>query len=327
MAYPRPIASHRAPLSRRVLALAVGGVLAVGLVSGAVSAAAGTAVADAVADGADASAASIATQLPRPQTVTELPVPEQTAVAAAAHEPTACDHDGVAAALAKHDSHAVIAAMGGGAAFRDAVASGNAPCIHLDDPEAVWVVVNKQRAFNPKDWAPKDLADLGSVRDGAGLILRQEAAGALVELADGTASAGAGTLGAFSAYRSYGMQVDVYAQIASAEGASQADRSSARAGHSEHQTGLTADVVACDWSCGTIEAIEGTPQAQYLVDHGWEYGWIVRYEAGYEGVSGYMPEPWHVRYVGKELAKAYHEGGFHTLEEFFGLPAAPDYVG
>ena len=43
-------------------------------------------------------------------------------------------------------------------------------------------------------------------------------------------------------------------------------------------------------------------------------------------MTGYEPEPWHLRYVGPELAAAYHEGGFHSLEDFFGLPAAPDYA-
>ena len=68
------------------------------------------------------------------------------------------------------------------------------------------------------------------------------------------------------------------------------------------------------------------PQGQWIVAHGWEYGWITRYEDGYTPVTGYSPEPWHLRYIGPELARAYHDGGWHTLEEFFGLPAAPTYL-
>ena len=53
----------------------------------------------------------------------------------------------------------------------------------------------------------------------------------------------------------------------------------------------------------------------------------MRYQDGQTPITGYQPEPWHLRYIGPELARAYHDGGFRTLEEFFGLPAAPDYAG
>jgi D-alanyl-D-alanine carboxypeptidase len=84
-------------------------------------------------------------------------------------------------------------------------------------------------------------------------------------------------------------------------------------------------VVACARSCGTLDMLAGTPQDQFILAHAWEYGWIVRYEAGRTPVTGYASEPWHLRFIGVQLAKAYHDGGFHTLEEFFGLPAAPSY--
>jgi D-alanyl-D-alanine carboxypeptidase len=54
---------------------------------------------------------------------------------------------------------------------------------------------------------------------------------------------------------------------------------------------------------------------------------VVRYLEGQTAVTGYQPEPWHLRYIGPQLARAYHDGGFLTLEEFFGLPGAPDYAG
>lgn len=59
--------------------------------------------------------------------------------------------------------------------------------------------------------------------------------------------------------------------------------------------------------------------------HAWEYGFITRYTEGRTDVTGYEPEAWHLRYIGPELAKAYHDGGYTTLEEFFGLPPAPTY--
>ncbi|MBN9195390.1 MAG: D-alanyl-D-alanine carboxypeptidase family protein, partial [Microbacterium sp.] len=75
-----------------------------------------------------------------------------------------------------------------------------------------------------------------------------------------------------------------------------------------------------------LDDLAATPQGAWVAAHAWQYGWIVRYEKGHTDVSGYLPEPWHLRYIGTDLAAAYHEGGFHTLEEFFGLPPAPGYA-
>ena len=97
-------------------------------------------------------------------------------------------------------------------------------------------------------------------------------------------------------------------------------------GFSEHQSGLAGDVVACAGGCGTLDDLAATAQGQWIVAHSWEYGWVTRYEDGYSPITGYSPEPWHLRYIGPELARAYHDGGWHTLEEFFGLPAAPTYL-
>ena len=85
-------------------------------------------------------------------------------------------------------------------------------------------------------------------------------------------------------------------------------------------------MVACGaGGCGGLDDLAGTAQGDWVAEHAWEYGFIVRYEEGFTGVTGYVPEPWHLRYVGTDLARHYHEGGWHTLESFFGLPAAPDY--
>jgi D-alanyl-D-alanine carboxypeptidase len=64
-----------------------------------------------------------------------------------------------------------------------------------------------------------------------------------------------------------------------------------------------------------------------VAENGHRYGFVIRYPEGEEAVTGYKYEPWHVRYVGVELATAMEESGVATLEEFFGLPAAPTYSG
>lgn len=236
-----------------------------------------------------------------------------------------CTQAPMTEALAAGDDLAVIAAAGGPADFRDSVASGGAPCIDLADPARLWVVVNKQRPYAPLEYTPSPLVSAGAVPGSNQALLRADAAAALAEM---MAAARAADLefGPQNGYRSYGMQRSIYAAQVEDRGAAAADLVSARPGFSEHQSGLTVDVVPCDGECGHLDDLAGTPVDRWIREHAWEYGWIVRYEEGYTAITGYAHEPWHLRYIGADLARAYREGGFHSLEEFFGLPAAPDYV-
>ncbi|MDR2997276.1 MAG: M15 family metallopeptidase [Microbacterium sp.] len=239
----------------------------------------------------------------------------------------ACADPAVSAALAAGNDSAVIASFGGAESFRASVVAGAAPCIALDDPTHVWVVVNKVRRLSPENYAPASVASSGLTATSRSGAARRDVASALAELASSAADAGAGRIGVNNAYRSYTVQVRTYGQHVRDQGTASADTVSARPGHSEHQTGLAADIIACARSCTDIHSFAGTPQSDWVAQHAWEHGFIVRYEDGHTATTGYVAEPWHVRYIGKELAEAYHAGGFHTLEEFFGLPAAPDYVG
>ena len=237
-----------------------------------------------------------------------------------------CSDAAVQAALAAGDDPATIAAFGGGEAFRAAVAAGNAPCISLSDPNRIWVVVNKARPLAP-DFTPTGLVDTRlQTTTTAGSVLAAPA-DAINALAGALSDAGAGVLGMNNGYRSYGMQENTYSQHVAATGQRAADEVSARPGYSEHQTGLALDVVSCSNGCGGIRAFGGTSESDWVNAHAWEYGYIVRYLDGTTPITGYSPEPWHLRYIGPELASAYNAGGYTTLEEFFGLPAAPDYVG
>lgn len=236
-----------------------------------------------------------------------------------------CLADAVTTALAAGDDAAVVAAFGGGAAFREAVVSGSAPCILLDDPNRNWVVVNKQRPLQPVSFAPASLDDIGLRATTRSNELRPLVKEALEAMAADARAAGAGTIGINNGYRSYGVQQRTYGTHVQQKGRAGADAVSARPGFSEHQSGLAFDLVACGSGCGSIEAFGPTSQGEWVAAHAWEYGFVVRYEQGMTGTTGYLPEPWHIRYIGPELAQAYHDGGFRTLEEFFGLPAAPDY--
>ncbi|MGP6170500.1 M15 family metallopeptidase [Microbacterium sp. A204] len=260
--------------------------------------------------------------LPAPAVVAHLPGIELASVDAA--DP--CATPEVIGALAAGDDEAVVAGFGGGVAFRDAVLAGNAPCISLTDPVHHWTVVNKTHALAPVDYEPAAMTEAPIEMTTASRLIDPDAAAALGNMAAALQISGAGKLGMNNAYRSYRLQVSNYSGQVSAAGQAEADLSSARPGFSEHQTGFAVDVVACSSGCGEIGAFGGTAESDWIAAHAWEYGFIVRYEAGATPVTGYEPEPWHLRYIGPGLASAYHEGGYHALEEFFGLPAAPDYA-
>ncbi|MBQ9383518.1 MAG: M15 family metallopeptidase [Ruminiclostridium sp.] len=126
------------------------------------------------------------------------------------------------------------------------------------------------------------------------------------------ASAEGLNLYAISGYRSYDYQKEVYAGWVKLYG-SDADLVSARPGHSEHQLGLAVDLNACEY------AFADTPEGKWLKAHCAEYGFILRYPSNEaRAYTGYSYEPWHIRYVGTELAKTVTESG-KTLEELLGI--------
>lgn len=237
-----------------------------------------------------------------------------------------CADSTVVDALAAGDDEAAVAAFGGGEMFREAVVVGNAPCISLNDPDRLWVLVNKIDPMDPVDYEPGPLSSPALQTTTLSKSLRTDVATALDEMATELRQAGAGVLGMNNGYRSHWLQTRVHASHVSSRGQVGADKVSARPGFSEHQTGLSMDVVSCSRGCGEIGAFGGTSESDWIAAHAWKHGFIVRYEEGESGTTGYVPEPWHLRYIGPALAAAYHEGGYHTLEEFFGTPAAPDYV-
>lgn len=236
-----------------------------------------------------------------------------------------CDDEAVAQALDSGDDAAVIEALGGAESFRTAIADGEASCVSLTDTARVWVLVNKRQPLDPADYWPEPQARPESVQRTSGGHMRADAAAALSELAEAAAADGVGAIGINSGFRPYNMQVSTYNNYVAQRGVAAADLTSARPGFSEHQTGLAADIVACSGGCGSIEAFGGTSQSEWVAENAWRFGFVVRYEEGRTEVTGYEYEPWHLRYIGTDLAAAYNEGGYTTLEEFFGQDAAPDY--
>lgn len=197
-----------------------------------------------------------------------------------------------------------------------------APQWDVDSPDSITVVVNKQRRFHPKDWAPDDLV-MPDVPNNNGQPLRKPAAKAIEKMYRAAVADGVPFVIA-SGYRPYAMQVDLFQSYVDRDGVKAAETYSARAGHSEHQTGLVADVD--DGSgCAFSECFGDTPAGTWLRKNAYRYGYVIRYQQGQQKITGYIYEPFHLRYVGTEVSRAMHAERIKTLEEFFGLPAAPDY--
>lgn len=185
----------------------------------------------------------------------------------------------------------------------------------IDDPASIWVVVNKLRPINPQDYEPADLVDV-PVEYTNEPLLRQEASDAVVAMFQAAFDEAGLELASNSAYRSYFAQENIY------DGD---DLTTARPGFSEHQTGLTIDIGPLSGECSLEECFGETPEGIWLRDNAWRFGFILRYPADKTPVTGYSFEPWHFRYVGVDLATEMRETGVTTLEEFFGLPPAPEY--
>lgn len=196
------------------------------------------------------------------------------------------------------------------------------PIWDIDSPGSTTVVVNKRRQLQPKDWAPADLV-MPDVPNTNGQPLRKPAARAIERMHAAASAAGAPFVIA-SGYRPYQMQVELFQSYVDRDGVEAAETYSARPGHSEHQTGLVADVD--DGSGCAFEFCFGdTAAGTWLRKNAYRYGFIVRYPKGQQRVTGYIYEPYHLRYIGKKAARLMHEQRVKTLEGFFGLEPAPTY--
>ena len=178
-----------------------------------------------------------------------------------------------------------------------------------NDPVAVDVLVNKKHCIQPLTFAPNDLVTTN------GATLSAKAADAFTRLHATAAAAGQGFY-VTSSYRSYADQVATYNHWVSVSGEAGADTYSARPGYSEHQTGLAFDVAAN--GCA-LDCLGSTSQYQWLQQNAAEYGFIQRYYAGYESITGYKAEEWHYRYVGAATAKDMKTKGVKTLEQYWNI--------
>lgn len=195
------------------------------------------------------------------------------------------------------------------------------------NPTSSWVVVNKQHPLRPKNYVPNDLVVPRvplRVPGNESMQLRQVTATALQDMFT-AASKDSISLMLSSGYRSYNYQVSLYNGYVASQGQTVADTQSARPGFSEHQTGLAADVEPASKKCEVEQCFGSTPEGEWVATNAYKYGFIVRYTTGNEDSTGYGPEPWHIRYVGVELATELHRTHTATLEQFFGIKGGKAY--
>jgi LAS superfamily LD-carboxypeptidase LdcB len=125
-------------------------------------------------------------------------------------------------------------------------------------------------------------------------------------------------LTAVSGYRSYERQSAIFASNINKYGSSaSANQFSAKAGQSEHQTGLAMDVSSPSVNFTLTQSYADTKEGKWLAANAPQFGFIIRYPKGKEKITGYQFEPWHVRYVGKTAALEISSRNI-TLEEYLG---------
>ncbi|MCE5168572.1 M15 family metallopeptidase [Paenibacillus profundus] len=187
----------------------------------------------------------------------------------------------------------------------------------VTNADSTMVVVNKQR-YLPDGYEPSDLVEpnvkFSFAEEHEKRHLRKEAADALESLFAQAEQDGI-TLNAVSGYRSYKRQKSLFNHYVDTQGEEYASRVSAIPGTSEHQTGLAIDVSSPSVNNVLEEEFGDSTEGKWLAEHAHEFGFIIRYPKDGEGITGYVYEPWHIRYVGKDAAEEIYKQGT-TLEQF-----------
>lgn len=195
------------------------------------------------------------------------------------------------------------------------------------DPDSFGVLVNQEYLL-PEDYVPADLTvpNVGFSFYGTyeKSYMRETAAIALEQLFEGAGKKGY-VLKGVSAYRSYERQRQIYQKNLATKGRRHTKQFSAKPGSSEHQTGLTIDVSCSSVGCALEEAFAETEEGQWLAKNCHKYGFIIRYPKEKSDVTGYSYEPWHIRYVGKNLAKYLYKNDL-TLEEYYQITTEDNKV-
>lgn len=183
-----------------------------------------------------------------------------------------------------------------------------------NDDSRIFELVNKNSKLE-EDYIPNDLVypDVKTVIPGKDNrnLLRRCAAEALQLMFSDAKKEGV-TLYLFSGFRAYGTQDVIY----KASLKKSSPEYVAKPGESEHQTGLAADIVGNNTNVSLDDSFADTVAGKWLKENAYKYGFILRYPKDKENITGYRYEPWHYRYVGRDLAYYLNKDNL-TIEEFY----------
>jgi D-alanyl-D-alanine carboxypeptidase len=188
------------------------------------------------------------------------------------------------------------------------------------DPSSIWLVINKQHSLSPVSYVPADLITT------VGATISNKAR-ADFDLMNTAALAVGVNFTIVSSYRSYDNQSNIYNNYIATYGQASTDTFSARPGYSEHQTGLAIDFGSSTGAvCNLDDCFGSTVEGLWLSQHSYEYGFIMRYPSNKQQLTGYKSEPWHFRYIGRELAMDMKNASIFTLEEYFNINGGEIYL-
>jgi D-alanyl-D-alanine carboxypeptidase len=181
----------------------------------------------------------------------------------------------------------------------------------LGDPATDWATLVLDTVYTlPEDFVPEHLVSTRRAGLDGGFQVSRAVIDDLAAMASAAAADDA-ALAVQSAYRSYAYQVRTFQGWVDQSSEAEARKVSARPGHSEHQLGTSLDLRSADDATPPWESADWatTRAGAWLERHAWEYGFVMSYPKGKRGQTCYSYEPWHYRYVGRDVAAAIHESG------------------
>lgn len=181
----------------------------------------------------------------------------------------------------------------------------------IKNPDSLMVLVNKLNRLQ-SNYVPHDLEQISLNYATNNKFLRKEAKENFEKLSSDAKKIGYSII-AVSAYRDYDYQENLFNNYVKEKGENYALKCSAKAGHSEHQTGLSVDVMG---SNNDYDQFEKSKEFDWMKNNSYKYGFILRYPKGKEYITGFKYEPWHYRYVGKDIASIIYTEEI-TLEEYY----------
>ena len=190
------------------------------------------------------------------------------------------------------------------------------------EPQRLVAVITKERAIRPLDYEPADLVTW----PGTDFAVRVEVHEQLELMFAAAEDHGLG-LRVISGYRSKDTQAGTYEWWLRHYGRASADATSARPGHSEHQTGLAVDVDSTSGECYLDQCFGETEEGRWVADQAHAFGFVVSYPEGARDATGYTYEPWHLRYVGPQVAADMRSRGIALLQDYASVPASSVRLG